>query len=92
MISENAYHKNPPDREGVTPLHLAAEKGLLLMCRSILTYVPEDKNAFDENGKTPCDLAKGNDHSRLVKFFETGEIENKRKFNVQCNRPVKRSK
>ena len=62
------------------------------MCRSILTYVPEDKNAFDENGKTPCDWAKENDHSRLVKFFETGEIENKRKFNVQCNRPVKRSK
>ena len=92
LICENAYHKNPQDREGVTPLHLAAEKGLLLMSRAILIYVPEDKNAFDGNGKTPCDLAKENGHSRLVRFFETGEIANKRKFNVQCNRPVKRSK
>ena len=92
LICENANHKNPPDLERVTPLHLAAEKGLLLMCRSILTYVPEDKNSFDENGKTPCDLAKEHGHYRLVKFFETGEIANKRKFNVQCNRPVKRFK
>ena len=53
------------------PLHLAAEKGLLLMCRSILTYVPEDKDAFGVNGKTPWHLAKEHDHSRLVTFFET---------------------
>ena len=59
MICENANHKNPSDAEGITPLHLSAKKGLLLMCRSILTYVPEDKNAFDGDGKTPCDLAKG---------------------------------
>ena len=92
LICENANHKNPPDLERVTPLHLAAKKGLLLMCRSILTYVPEEKSSLDENGKTPCDLAKEHGHCRLVKFFETGEIANKRKFNVQCNRPVKCSK
>ena len=84
LICETANNKNPPDEEKVTPLHLAAEKGLLLMCRSILTYVPEDKNAFDENGKTPCDLAKGGFFSESTIRFSNLPISNK---NIPKNYP-----
>ena len=84
LICETANNKNPPDEEKVTPLHLAAEKGLLLMCRAILTYVPEDKNAFDENGKTPCDLAKGGFFSESTIRFSNLPISNK---NIPKNYP-----
>ena len=59
--------KNPPNDEGVTPLHLAAENGHLNVCEYIMMRI-EEKNPADIYGVTPLDLAEGSDISTFLKF------------------------
>ena len=45
-------NKNPKNREGTTPLHLAAENGLYDMCKIITENIQNsDKNPVDGVGR-----------------------------------------
>jgi hypothetical protein len=58
------------DMDKNTPLHLAAQSGLLGCVELLLAYGAPVlvKNA---SGKTPCDLASDNDHVVIVKLLES---------------------
>ncbi|XP_067125162.1 serine/threonine-protein phosphatase 6 regulatory ankyrin repeat subunit B-like [Centruroides vittatus] len=51
-----------------TPLHLAAEKGKLDVCSTLLE-LNADAHAIDNQGQTPLLLAAENDHPEIVKLF-----------------------
>ena len=48
--------KNPKDKSGLTPLHLAAAYGSIGLCRLILKNVNE-RNPKTNQGMTPLDFA-----------------------------------
>ena len=56
LIFENVEVPAPVDNFGRTPLHIAAEDGLLAICWLIVEKV-EDKNPADKYGDTPLHLA-----------------------------------
>ena len=57
MILAVAEEKNPENRIGNTPLHLAAEKGYIQIMEMILA-VAENKNQENNIGVTALSLAK----------------------------------
>ena len=56
LIEEYKVDVNISDDYGMTPLHLASKLGRLEICQLLCRYVL-DKNALDNDGKTPYDLA-----------------------------------
>ena len=61
LIIENVDDKNPADRNGMTPLHRAAEYGHLDICKLIIQNV-EDKNPPSNDRSTPLHWAAENGH------------------------------
>lgn len=71
---------NLPDKEGTTPLHLAARYKLELSMA--LLDRKADKNAPDKNGKTPKDLALESGDDGFKQLFTSGRL----KLNVLSNK------
>ena len=65
---ENNSDKNPENADGITPLHLAAEKGNLELCKLIVQNVT-DKSPLNHNQETPKDLAYQNGHMHLYEIL-----------------------
>ena len=51
LLIGNNNGKNPNDKIGQTPLHLAATRGNVSICEYIIDTI-DDKNPADENGFT----------------------------------------
>ena len=51
----HAQDKNPKDKNGITPLHLAAKNGSFNIFYNVLNCA-EEKNPKDKNGITPLHL------------------------------------
>ena len=66
LIIENVEDKNPGDKLGWTPLHLAAKNGHLEICKLIIANV-DDKKPLTRQGKTPRNVA----HRDVRHLFET---------------------
>jgi ankyrin repeat protein len=64
-IMEKAKENNP-DKDGVTPMHLAAQKGCVGIYKLILQNV-EEKNPEDNQGKTPIEWAGG--HTQILRAY-----------------------
>ena len=84
MIMELSEDKNPIDKFGSTPLHVAARWGNFNLCKMILEHV-DNKNPRNEYGKTPLDHAKEQGHENICKLIKSvldtqnGNLENPRK-------------
>ena len=52
LIFEKAEDKNPAEENGLTPLHIAADRNLLEICRLIMEKAG-NKNPANERGITP---------------------------------------
>ena len=69
--------KNPRNDGGLTPLHLAAAKGYIKICKYILDFVV-DSNEFNprsNNGNTPFGLAYINQHFEICELIQKKKIE-----------------
>ena len=66
---ENLVDKNPRKDDGWTPLHYAAKKGHLDICKLICKNI-EDKNPKDNYGLSPIFLANGNGHMEIVSYLK----------------------
>ena len=70
-------NKNPFDKFGITPLHMAAQKGHLQVCKMIMEFLEVIKNPIDILGETPLHLAAKNGHFETCKLFIAHEnVEN----------------
>merc|ERR1719424_1056170 len=61
------------DGEGMTALHLAAERGYVLMCAKILAQPRQAVNAKDNAGRTALTLAMEGGHIRVVELLVSRE-------------------
>ena len=70
IIEDTIEDKNPKDFTGETPLHRAAKKGDLPICRLIIEHLP-DKNPrnFLESGDTLLHWAAKKGHLSLCKLI-----------------------
>ena len=66
--SDKVVDKNPANTTGITPLHLAASKGHLDVCKFIINTI-DDKQPRTSNGRTPLDLARRRNHVQVVAFL-----------------------
>ena len=66
---EISRHKNPGTGKGQTPLHVAADRGQLEICRLILDIVEEKNPANLKEGATPLHLAATQGHLEVCKLF-----------------------
>ena len=73
---EIVEEKNPANFWRQTPLHLAAKRGHLDVCRIILENV-KDKNPVGLDGWTPLDFAAENGHLEICELI----LEKMRKNN-----------
>ena len=55
IFHDEKGEKNPPNKEGGTPLHLAADLGCKDICRMIIDEA-RDKNPKAKNGDTHCKI------------------------------------
>ena len=69
-------NKNPRNIEGLTPLHIIAQKGILEICEVILGCV-EDKNPKDSHGRTPLHFAANEGHFSVGHLMVCQTILNK---------------
>jgi ankyrin repeat protein len=70
LLLEKGADPNPADKLGkLTPLHYAAWSGDVELVRVLLAG-KGDREAEDEGGRTPLDLAKQRKHSEVVKMLE----------------------
>ena len=71
IIAKCLKNKDPINKDnmdGITPLHLAAERGSLELCQLIMAHI-EYKNPMDRFGQTPEDLAYRSGHLAIAKLF-----------------------
>ena len=71
--------KNPSDDFGTTPLHKAAKRGHLLVCKLIIEQIG-DINPRDNDGKTPLQMAVEGKHHKIKEFI-TRMNRKRRKLN-----------
>ncbi|XP_019614205.1 PREDICTED: uncharacterized protein LOC109462154 [Branchiostoma belcheri] len=75
---------------GYTPLHLAAENGLLKSAR-VLVQAGADIQATTTRGLSPLDLAYRGNHWKLVKYFRRCVDASKSDTNNNCNSTIPKS-
>lgn len=63
-----------PNKEGQTPLHLAAKRYRIELCMALLEK-GADKNLRDGNGKTPKDIALENPNADYKQLFTSGRLK-----------------
>ena len=69
LIIDRVMDKNPADKYGGTPLHLAASGGRLQICQLILTNVLDKNPADSGRGRTPLHFAAANGHTEICKLI-----------------------
>ena len=69
LIISNADVKNPAMDDGITPLHMAAEKGHYEICQLIISNVNE-KNPASHDGFTPLHIATKHGHYKICNLIE----------------------
>merc|ERR1711963_26537 len=93
ILASNCDNPNPPDAQGNTPLHLAAQNGLIEVVKVL---VPFQNNLDHKNkdGNTAWQVAKTNKHARIAKMLAPyGSAEKKsRKTKVSPDAPKPASK
>ena len=70
LISEDLINKNPADKMGFTPLHLASREGYTDIVQYLVDWILKKKLDLDprtENGFTPLELACGSGHLDVLK-------------------------
>jgi ankyrin repeat protein len=67
LLLKHAEDKNPAAKDGLTPLHSAAEESYLKIVKLLLEHA-EDKNPEVKEGHTPLHLATLNGHLEIVKI------------------------
>ena len=72
----NVQDKNPGNNIGLTPLHIAAAKGYIGICKYIVEFL-DDVNPRSNNGHTPLGLAF------IKRRFKIYELLRKRKIEFQ---------
>ena len=60
--------KNPKNATGYTPLHMAAQRGNLSICK-LITNTNSDQNPKTVDGLTPFHAAAQNGHFEVCKWF-----------------------
>ena len=73
FILANVVDKNPENENGDTPLHQAAKKGFLKICKLICQHA---KDKYPENiknnlGQTPIEVACRNKQWKVLNFLMT---------------------
>ena len=68
MIIEQVEDKNPKVNLDHTPLHFAAKRGYIEICKLILEHVT-DKSPRNHFGDTPFSLAKESGHAEICKMI-----------------------
>ncbi|XP_050718071.1 transient receptor potential cation channel subfamily A member 1-like isoform X2 [Eriocheir sinensis] len=68
MLSCDSSDTNISDEKGVTPLHLAAKEGSIVVCGLLLGRGAR-LNATDNNGKSPLHVAAAAGHAELVRLL-----------------------
>jgi ankyrin repeat protein len=68
LLLEHAKEKNPADKAGETPLHLAALYGQLETVKLLLEHA-KDKNPADNEDTTPLHWAAESGHLEIVKLL-----------------------
>ena len=74
LISDNTEDNNPIARNGYTPLHVAAWKGHLRICKYIIGKVVDKKLAINFKDKfnfTPLEYAEGFHHQHVVDYMKS---------------------
>ena len=66
---DNLADKNPGNISGITPLHDAAEKGHIDVCKWFIENVHEI-HPEDDDGLRPYDFADMNAFEEIMKLFE----------------------
>ena len=79
--------QNPKDNVGSTPLHCAASKGQLSVCKLFLNIIDKEdcnKNTRNKFEVTPLHFAEQNGHLPILEIFgnnlEDLKVKNKNKF------------
>ena len=76
FLIHNSEKKNPSNEKGMTPLHIAAERGFANVCKVIIANV-DNKNPASDDGCTPLHLAAREGHLEIIKLIvETGVAKN----------------
>lgn len=73
LMEADAELVNMPNKEGTTPLHLAAEYKIEISMA--LLDKKADKDAVDGNGNTPKDLALKRGNEQCKQFFSSGRLK-----------------
>merc|ERR1712029_631394 len=68
QIIQNVQDVNPPDKNGITPLHWTARWGLVEIVRLIIPKV-QDKNPTNKDGITPLHLAADRGHVEICRVI-----------------------
>ena len=63
------YDPNVPDKNGITPIHLAAENGHLEVMKLLIKKTNNPNSPEFKNGKTPLHLAAENGHVDIIKIL-----------------------
>lgn len=79
---------NTSEPFGWTPLHTAAEQGMIDMCRILLKYADIDPNIKDTWGGTALHLAADRVHPKLIKFFLSKKRINVNAQDSENNTPL----
>ena len=69
LIVTHSCRKNPPDKYGRTPLHVAAWNGHTQVCRLIIDSVQE-KNPPNNDGETPLQIAQLWGRTEVVRLIQ----------------------
>ena len=72
LIAGDALNKNPADKRGITPLHIAADKGHIQLVQWLLQWIlanNEDTNPRSTNGDTPLHKACASGQLEAVKII-----------------------
>ncbi|EPE26751.1 Ankyrin repeat-containing protein [Glarea lozoyensis ATCC 20868] len=67
-LLESKDHINKQDKDGKTPLHLAADRGFVHLT-TLLLSLGATPNLLDNRSATPLDIAIGKNHSDLIKLL-----------------------
>ena len=93
ILASNCDNPNPPDAQGNTPLHLAAQNGLVEVVKVL---VPFQNNLDHKNkeGNTAWQVAKTNKHARIAKMLAPygGAEKKSRKTKAPIDAPKPASK
>jgi len=88
LIIQNVEDVNSPDKFGITPLHLAAGRGLHKIIRLIIAKV-QDKNPATNSGETPLHRAALFGHFETYRLIlVVGNVPNKNPANAGGQTPL----